>query len=60
MRKNASSDRTRSDNHQEVFTLDIVEIKDTSSAEEFFSPRFKEVFKYPLRSFIFFPRQKVN
>lgn len=47
------------DDPDEAFKLDIVEFKDTSSAEDLLSRDFAERFKYPLRSFIFLPRKKV-
>lgn len=47
------------DDHDKAFKLDITEYKDTSSAKDFLSSGFEEQYKYPVRSFVFFPRQRV-
>lgn len=47
------------DDQDEALKLDITEYKDTSLAEDLLSCEFEERFKYPIRSFLFFPRQKV-
>ena len=43
----------------EAFNLDIVDFKEAYKAEEYLSKGFEDVFKYELRSLVFFPKQKV-
>ena len=44
----------------EAFNLDIVEFKEAGKAEEYLSEGYGNAFKYVLRSFNFFPKQKVQ
>jgi hypothetical protein len=45
----------------EAFNLDIVDCKESFEAEEFMSGEFRDVlFKYPLLSILFIPKDKVS
>lgn len=44
----------------EPFDLDIVDLKEDYLAEQFIVSEFENRFKYPLHSFVFYPKQKVG
>jgi len=44
----------------EVFELDITHYSDASDLEDYFTKEFKDLYEYPLHSFIFYPRCMVN
>jgi hypothetical protein len=44
---------------KEAFNIDIVDLKEFRSAEDYLCDSFENSFKYPLRCFLFFPRDKV-
>jgi hypothetical protein len=46
-------------NEKEAFNLDIADYQKAHQSENYLSRDFTERFKYPYRSLVFFPRQKV-
>jgi hypothetical protein len=55
----AMKNRVRTD-EKEAFDLDIVEYHEAYQTENYLSREFVERYKYPYRSFVFFPRKKVR
>ncbi len=53
-------DKQMESDDKEAFHLDIVDCKDARSAEDFLSDGFEDLFKYPFRCLVFFPREKVS
>lgn len=47
-------------NENEAFDLDIVECLDTNLTDDYQAQEFGNESKYPLRSLVFFPRNKVK
>lgn len=53
-------DKRPESDDKEAFNLDIVDCKDARSAEDYLSGGFADLFKYPFRCLVFFPRDKVG
>ena len=47
-------------NEKEAFDLDIADYQEAHQSENYLSRDFAARYKYPLRSLVFFPRQKVR